>query len=213
MTMTKRTIAATVAAAGLVLFAGSAQALSSVEMIWRNNGSATIGTPSINGSSTITADIVITSDTVGVIGVFVSFVYDASELTFLTGGENASVKISMGNSFTPLAAGVFENTAGFITNFDQATLSTGMVGGEGARTLGSLIFHVSNPTGDNSDIDIIAGILNPGIDSIETTSGSSTANFFGASVTGPPPVPEPTTALLLIAGLAGLGYAGRRSLR
>jgi hypothetical protein len=37
--------------------------------------------------------------------------------------------------------------------------------------------------------------------------------FNGASVTGPIQTPEPTTAILVLTGLAGLGYAGRRSLR
>ena len=152
-----RNLALVAVVTGSVLAASSASALSAIDMIWRNNGSATISTPTASASATITADVVITSDTVGVIGVFVSFVYDTTELTFLSGGETASVKISMGNSFTPLAQGVFENTAGFITNFDQATLSTGMVGGEGARTLGSLIFHVVNPVGDGED-DLIAAI-------------------------------------------------------
>ena len=179
-----RVLALVMLVTGSTLAASSAMALASIEMIWRDNGLPTVGAPTASASATITADVAITSDTVGVIGVFISFVYDTDELTFLSGGENTRVKISMGNSFTPIANGVNKNMPGFITGFDQATLSTGMVGGEGPRTLGSLIFHVRNPVGNNMEDDLIAGILNPGIDSIETTSGSTTANFSGARVVG-----------------------------
>ena len=71
---------------------------------------------------------------------------------------------------------------------------------------------------------MIASVQNPGIDALtgaggtvicETGVTSANCTFVGASITGPvapppPPLPEPTTALLLIAGIAGLGYVGRR---
>ena len=65
-----------------------------------------------------------------------------------------------------------------------------------------------DPGGSAADVDAIASLQNAGVDEISTSSGPGTAIFNGAAVT-----PEPTTALLVIAGLAGLGYAGRRSLR
>jgi hypothetical protein len=55
-------------------------------------------------------------------------------------------------------------------------------------------------------------LQNAGVDGITlavTPPQTTDANFTGASVTG---VPEPTTALLVAAGLVGLGYAGRRSI-
>jgi hypothetical protein len=74
-------------------------------------------------------------------------------------------------------------------------------------------FHVVSSVLPSTDIDVIASLQNTGVDGITlkvTPSQTTDGNFTGASVTG---VPEPTTALLVIAGLAGLGYAGRRSFR
>ena len=117
----------------------------------------------------------------------------------------------MSNSFAPISTGtVIDNGAGLVIQFDEATLAAGLPQNL-TRTLGSVTFHVVNPITDGG-IDVIASLQNPGVDSF--TNGGAVlcenqnpggCNFVGARVT-----PEPTTALLLIAGIAGLGYVGRR---
>jgi hypothetical protein len=211
MTKKMRTFAVTVAAAGLILAAGAAQALPSISILWQANGTATIGTPTITGSSTIVADIVLTTDVATIIGVFLTIEFDASELQALSFKEITVNLPGMGNEFNPLlAGGTIDNVNGLVLNFDTQTLATGLAGGL-TRTLGSVTFHVVSSVLPPADIDVIASLQNAGIDSFEASGGASLGgNFTGASVTG---VPEPTTALLVIAGLAGLGYAGRRSLR
>ena len=90
----------------------------------------------------------------------------------------------MGNEFGPLlAGGSIDNVSGLVLNFDQQTLSTGLVGGL-TRTLGSVRFHVVKPTGTQADIDVFASLQNPGIDDLNGPSGSVGGNFIGASVTG-----------------------------
>ncbi len=217
MTKKMRTFAVTVAAAGLVLAAGAAQALPSISIIWQANGTATIGTPTITGSSTIVADIVLSTDPAGALavnGVFLTIEFDTTELQALSAKELTTVNLpGMGNQFAPITAGtVIDNGLGFVLGFDQATLATGLIGTQ-TRTLGSVTFHVVSSVLPATDVDVIASLQNIGVDGITlkvTPSQTTDGNFNGASVTG---VPEPTTALLVIAGLAGLGYAGRRSLR
>ena len=207
-------LGAMAAAGALLLAATTASALPSVDIVWRSTGGSTIGTPGTNASAPVTAAIVLRGDSAGpaILGVFVSIVYDTTELTNVGANparEEPTVNLpGMGNQFSPLGIGTNEVVLGTITNFDQKTLATGLATDESV-TLGSIKFHVLNPVGDNTDIDVIANIDNTGTDTI---TGPSGANFVGASLTGPA-VPEPTTALLVIAGLAGLGYAGRRNLR
>ncbi|MEE2662582.1 MAG: PEP-CTERM sorting domain-containing protein [Myxococcota bacterium] len=194
-----------------LLASSAAQALPSISIIWRGVG-ATLVSPA--GTSNHIADIVLTSDVVTIGGVFISIEFDAAELQAVNATELAVVNLpGMGNEFAPVSVGtVIDNGAGLIIEFDEATLSTGLVGGV-TRTLGSVTFHVVAGANDNTDIDVIASLQNPGIDAITIAGGGTTnGTFVGASVTGPV-VPEPTTALLVIAGLAGLGYAGRRGLR
>ena len=207
---------AAVFAAAFLFVAATASALPSVSFVWRApQHGAVIGTPSIAASGTVTGDIVLTGDSSGpaVIGVFVSIEYDTSELTAVSVKELAVANLpGMGNSMSPVTGGTGELTLGVITNWDSATLTTGLTDNS-SRTLGSVVFHVVAATGDASDVDVITTVNNLGTDTISGAGGVTlTANHVGASVIGPA-VPEPTTALLVVAGLAGLGYAGRRNLR
>ena len=91
--------------------------------------------------------------------------------------------------------------------FDQGTLGVGLSNGE-TVTLGSFIFHVVGASGTAGDIDVIANTSALGDGLVNQANQVATGTFSGASVT-----PEPRTAVLLLAGLVSLGYAGRRSLR
>ena len=219
MKFTKRALAAATFASAFLFITSSASALPSVDLVWRNNQTATVGTPSVGASSTIVADIVLRGSgdaNESVIGVFVSLQFDNTELNVLGAEERSIINLpGMGNTLAPVGPGtVINQAAGTVSGFDVASTSAPGLSGLGqSRSLGSVRFHIIDATGDNTDIDVIAGLFNAQQDDITFSPGvGGSANFVGASVTGPV-VPEPTTAFLLLAGLAGLGYAGRRNLR
>lgn len=215
MVRVKRTLRALAAALAVTFAAGSAaSALSSVDIVWKSNGTATI-TPS--ASDTITALIILTGDSPeGVGGVFVSILFDTAELDVVLVTEHVgpAAKVSMGNQFAPLAAGVtIDEAGGVILGFDSSSgLATGCI--SCTITLGSVVFHVTAPADFDGPNDVRLAVLSNGIDGIVSafsgTSGGAltTASFGNAEVVG---APEPTTALLVVGGLLGLGYAGRRS--
>lgn len=202
-------LTASLSIVGCLLAAGAAQAASSVSIVWLETGSALIGsssTPSAVASSTIQADIVLTVDSVAITSFFVSIEFDASELQAVFASERAVVDLpGMGNQFAPLIFGVslIDNTNGLIEGFDQASIATGLVGA--TRTLGSVRFHVVNPSGSPGEDDVIVTLQNGGIDGLFGPGGASIVGFVGADV-----VPEPTSAALVLIGLAGLFYASRR---
>jgi hypothetical protein len=225
--MMKRTLKTVAAAAVLLLFASSAYAASSLSLIWRQTGTATIdtttnvpdGPPGKSGGTIL--DVVLAADTVGLVGIFISFLYDTdlgNEMDFSSGIEDSLVNLKgAGNSFSPLALGFgplpsTESTGavgGKVQGFDQASLSTGAL--SQTKTLGSLVFTFNK--GITDGIDITIAVLINGVDTIVGPGGSNLSAstiFNGASVDGQ--MPEPTTAILIVLGLAGLGFAGRRSI-
>ena len=208
MTKMKRTIAVLLVAAGFVVAAGAAQALSSVFIVWRGIGT---GAESVAASTTLIADIVLTADTNGVAGIQITISFDATELQVIGGGEFTPANLpGMGNQFDPLTIGVtVDNTTGTISRFDQATLTTGLSSGDTA-TLGSFKFHVVGAAGTIGDDDVLANTGGIGDGLLGQDNITVSGTFSGAQVFH---TPEPTTAVLLLAGLVGLGYAGRRSLR
>ena len=215
----KRVTAFVVAVVGLTLAAGSASALSSINIIWKSTGTDTIpATPAV--STTVTAAIVLQGDaTEGIGGVFVTILFDTAELDVASVLEHSgkASKVGMGNQFAPLNAGTtIDESGGQILGFDSAAgLSTGCL--SCTITLGSVVFNVTAPADNDGPNDVRLAVLGNGIDAIVSAVGGSgggattTAAFGDAEIAGA--VPEPTTALLVVGGLLGLGYAGRRSVR
>ena len=88
-------IVALVVAAASLLAVSTAHAVPTLSLVWRQSGSATVGTPSSDVTNVVVADVVLTADTIGVIGVFLSIEFDAKsvdlprsddrELTAITG--------------------------------------------------------------------------------------------------------------------------------
>jgi len=223
----KRASAFVVAVVGLTLAAGSASALSSVNIVWGtpggpgNAGNGTVDGDSISptASNTVTAMIVLAGDSVGIGGVFVTILFDSAELDFVSALEHGgkAAKAGMGNQFAPVVGGVDGSVAGTISGFDSsAGLATGCI--SCTITLGSVVFHVTAPADSDGPNDVRLTVASGGIDGILSAYGGSgggaltTASFGNAEIVGAA-VPEPTTALLVVGGLLGLGYAGRRSVR
>lgn len=207
MKRTNAALALVIGITGLGLSSGPAQALPSISIIWRSSGTATLVSPA--ASSDVVADIVLTTDAEVIRGVFISIEFDATELQAVSAQELATINLpGMGNEFRPISPStLIDNGIGQVTDFDEATLSTGLGGGN-TVTLGSVTFRVASTTGGATDIDVIASLHKIGTDAIVGGGDGALidANFIGASV-----VPEPTTTMLVVAGIAGLAYAGRKS--
>ncbi len=201
------------ATALVILTAGTAHALPSISIIWQDSGSSALDSPAV--SSTVVADIVLTGDPAApewsVVGVFITIEYDPTELLGIEAREGRDVRLGgMSNLLNPIGVGVVHDAENArFTNFDMATLTVGLFERFGSRTLGSVTFHVLAPSGNASDVDVVASVNNVGIDeiTIRHLSGvveSGTAVFVGAAV-----VPEPGLAELIVVGLVGLGWAAR----
>ena len=115
----------------------------------------------------------------------------------------------MGNQFAPLSSTntSHDEGAGTVSGFDSATLGAGCLGC--TITLGSIVFHVTGELESSTPNDVV---IDPS-SAVADTLNNPTVATLNAAELGGPPVPEPTTALLVVGGLLGLGYAGRRSVR
>ena len=181
---------------GTLQVARPAVALPSIDIVWRDNQTASIGTPTVGASSTIVADIVLRGDgnpANSVSGVFITIDFDPAELQVMSAFELGTVNLpGMGNTLSPISTTNFniDNTAGFVQGFDQANASAPGLNALQSRTLGSVTFHVLNPTGDASDIDVIGNTSNSAVDGITFAPGvPGSAVFGGASLTGSPACP------------------------
>jgi hypothetical protein len=208
-----------------LLVAGQAQAVSSIALIWGGESSSTVTVSSVT-DTTITGNVVLTADSAGIKGLSLSFLFDAdlrNELDWVGGlpaggKEFAAVKCGTGCSFSPVLPGYTVDTiestnsnAGLLGNFDQVTTGGSLVGK--TRTLGTVVFTTNalNVVDDGIDVEIV--FLNNGIDGAVDTNGTVVAVSLGGGTVNSGVVPEPTTALLMVAGVLGLGLAGRRVAR
>jgi len=221
------------AVAVVLLSATSARALSSVDLVWSNNSSAS--SPSViavNTSNVVTANIVLRGDAVGIVGVFVSIQFDPVELYAFSAHENftAPTGPGPGTSFGPVGPGVvIDNSAGLITNFDSAAGAPFVGCVNCTVTLGSVQFHawgIWNGGADDVDVNLAVlpngfdGIVLPSGELVDVPLGQLTVDGGCRSHCGPwdgpyPPgpssgIPEPGAVTLFALGAMGAAVSMRR---
>jgi hypothetical protein len=212
-------------AAAVLLVASQAQAVSSINLIWGGVGSSTV-TVSSSVNTTLLGNIVVTADAAGITAIGISFEWDndlRDELNWTgMGKETPGVKCGSGCLFNPVIQGYTEvyvesalgSNGGVVGTFDQVTTNvTGLV--SKTRTMGTIVFSTNalNVVDDGIDVQIV--VLNNGIDGIVDSNSNIISGIvsLGGGTVNSGVVPEPTTALLMVAGVLGLGLAGRRVAR
>jgi MYXO-CTERM domain-containing protein len=193
------------AAIALLAIASTASATPVVQVVWQETGTSSAmvaaGTP-------LTADIMITPDTPGISSYGVSLKFD-DDLT-LASAPPACCELKLPSGFqfnvsSNVTVNVNPSGGGEVLTFNAATLANGPT--NGTFLAGVVHFVASNPR--NNGIDVMPGFFNTGIDDMFDNAGKEAdPEFIGASVS----MPEPTTALLLLPGLAGLAALRRRKL-
>ncbi len=131
----------------------------------------------------------------------------ASEITFLNsrfGGTFSYVGSSDGANNGPFTSNPTVSTGGTLT-FDSPILGTFVLGIKAADNSSYYLFTALSPTGSLT-FSSTAGIA---VNARLIPQDLSHANLY----VGTPPVPEPETYALMMAGLAALGFVSRRRRR
>ena len=201
-------VASVAALAASVLVAGSAQAISAVDVVWRGTSSSTVVSPAPSG--VITASFILRGDSVGVYAIGFSIQYDTIEgdATALKENAGAASKVGMGNQFTPLVpGGTIDDANGIVIGFESSGPISNTVGCVSCTiTLGSVTFHVTAAANGNTDRDVRPGFFNTGVDGAIRGNGTAVPIQFGDAAI----VPEPLTAAFGIAALGALGWMASR---
>ena len=188
-----------------------------ISLIWEETGTADLCLSEEDGGLH-TLYVVLRAGQPRIFGVDLTILFDlnageqmfANELDFAGGGERSDGAIGQSSAVPGLSLFRESNgiSEGIVTDFDVVFAD----GVENATvTLGSIVFRV-NPGALDNGIDILPSI-DPRFDNgVFGLGGSELARrgfvrFEGASVKS---VPEPGTALLLVAGMALLGGSRRR---
>ncbi len=218
----RKLLIALTASVCFVVFSSAASA-TSVNLVWTAAAGGTIDPVSGNSvavsstaAATLTLDIQMEIDSLGLAGAFLRLDFDTdlgNEVNILSWEEISWAKTNSKGITTrtlaPLAAGIQstqESTGaqgGYVFEFDGTSLTTGP--SSTTLTFARLVFstNFANVMTDGDDI-FTSGIMGCNSPSCDITD---TVTFGGASVNL---VPEPSTLSLLVLSFGGLLLAGRR---
>jgi len=219
MTRAIRELAFAAAIASIALGAGSAQAISSIDFVWTGSDTPTLSpvTANLAPGAVYTGKIVLTvssSDPTPYL-ITLSLSFDTFELDFVQAWEY-SAKYPGGLNparYDPITAGVSVDEAnGVVSQLDWSGnfASASPCFATCVLTLGTINFRVANTSAEpaSQDRDIRLGLFTPVTDGVFTYAGAAVPVAFGTAA-----VPETAASVLLVAGIAFLACAGRRSNR
>ena len=191
---------------GLTSFFGCMTAASAAVIVDVDMDIVTPGIQSTRAAAvgdSFTAALVMTVDGLGVSSYGVSVNFDNVELA-LNGAPATTELLPVGFTFNFTAGVSSESQAlGEVRTFEAATLGSGPA--STSFTIGTIAYTVT-AVSDNGIADIAPGLFNVGIDGIfDNLSGVAPTTFNPGYV-----IPEPGSATLLMAVVAGLFVARRR---
>jgi len=201
--MRKFFAAAVASAVALVGFAGMANASATIDLIWADNGTDTIG-PGVPDNTAITLQVILTAGAGGSQGAGVSVDYSGvADLTVL------SFQSTIGGPL-PLLLGSTTDTGSRVENINSASfppyVGTGLSAGQ-SHQLGTVTFNKGANVG-NGTFEIRSDANGP-TDDILNLAGAvitDTSTFNSAFLIN---VPEPGAISMLVMGLGGMLLAGR----
>jgi len=191
-----------------------------ISLVWESSGTPDLCLSGDDPSRQVLY-VVLTASNPRIFGVDVSVLFDlnsgesmgGNELDYLGGGEMTNGALGMSSMRQGLTLFRESNgvSEGIVTNFD-VVFENGIE--HATVTLGSIVFNV-NPGALDNGIDILPSIdprFENGVFGLngQDLSRRGLVDFEGASVKR---LPEPTTAMLLVTGLALMGWSGAQRKR
>jgi hypothetical protein len=205
--MRKFFAAAVVSAVALVGFAGAAGASATIDLIWNDNGTDTIG-PGVPDTAAIRLNVILTAGPLGSQGAGVSVDYSqVAGLSVVSFSNTPCVNPCS----LPSTLGPATDTGSRVENINSAAIiflgiGTGLTAEGQSHQLGTVTFNKSGVGNGTFEITSDANGPSDGVLDLAGNDITSTTTFNSALLIN---VPEPGAVAMLIMGLGGMLLAGR----